>query len=426
MVAGWAGPSHPGTVTPPSTALDSPGRIFADPGAYADPDQWHATAARLRREEPILRVSLPDYPEFWAITRHDHVMEIERNPEVFTNEPSPVLVPRAENRGQDAPMKTLVQMDGDEHRDHRALISDWFKPGNVKRLSDRVDALARRYVDEMAAMGSECDLARDVAMHFPLHVILSILGLPETDYPRMLQLTQELFGGDDPDIGRAGQDGSVVEVILDFMTYFTGLAADRRVHPGSDLASVIANARLDDAPLPDLDVFGFYLIIATAGHDTTSNAIAGGLLALIENPDERQRLVEQPDLIEGGADELIRYVSPVKHFIRTCQAPFRLGEVTFQPGDVTLLSYASANRDERVFPDPFRLDVTRPNASKHLAFGFGRHFCLGAHLARMEVRALFRELLGRLETVELAGSPTFVQSRLVSGPKTLPVRYRLH
>ena len=401
------------------------GRIFAEPAAYADPDAWHATAAWLRREHPILKVQVPDYPEFWAITRYDDVMEIERHPEIFTQEPGPVLVPTSQNSAAGGQMKSLVQMDGDEHRDHRALISDWFKPGSVKALSERVDELARRYVDQMAELGTECDFARDIAMQYPLQVILSILGLPESDYPRMLQLTQELFGGDDPDIGRIGQDGDVLSVLMDFMGYFSDLAADRRAHPGSDLASVIANARLDGAPLADLDVFGFYLIIATAGHDTTSNAIAGGMLALIENPDQLQMLAQQPELIEGGSDELIRYVSPVKHFIRNCRASFALRDVNFQPGDVTLLSYASANRDESVFQDPFRLDVTRPNASKHLAFGFGRHFCLGAHLARMEVRAIFRELLGRLESVELAGPPTFVHSRLVSGPKTLPISYKL-
>ena len=270
---------------------------------------------------------------------------------------------------------------------------------------------------------SETDFANDVAVHYPLQVILSILGLPETDYAKMLKLTQELFGAEDPDIGRAGEDHTVLEVMMDFVGYFTGLAADRRAAPTADLASVIANAELGGAPLPDMDVFGFYLIIATAGHDTTSNSISGGMLALLEHPDQLKLLQEQPELIESAADEFIRYVSPVKHFIRTCREPFTLRDVTFQPGDVTLLSYASANRDEEVFPDAFRFDVTRANAASHLAFGFGRHFCLGAHLARMEIRAIFRELIGRLDHVELAGTPTFVQSRLVSGPKKLPISY---
>ena len=407
------------------------GRIFAEPAAYADPVAWHAAAARLRHEQPIAKVALPDYPEFWAITKHADVMEIERNPEVFTNGPVPALATRtdmAANAAQGgAAMKTLVQMDGDEHKAHRNIVNDWFKPANVKRMSDRVDELARQYVDQMADLGAACDFARDIAMHYPLQVILSILGLPEDDYAKMLKLTQELFGAEDPDIGRAGEDHTVLEVMLDFVSYFTGLATDRRSHPTEDLASLIANATLDGAPLPDMDVFGFYLIIATAGHDTTSNSIAGGLLALMTHPDQLALLQSDPSLLTRGtaADELIRYVSPVKHFIRTCQAPFTVRDVTFEPGDITLLSYASANRDDDVFPDPFRLDVTRANAASHLAFGFGRHFCLGAHLARMEIRALFRELLSRLEFVELAGEPTFVHSRLVTGPKTLPIRYRL-
>jgi cytochrome P450 len=304
-------------------------------------------------------------------------------------------------------------------------VNDWFKPRSVQRMQERMDELAAEYVDRMVATGGACDFARDVAMHYPLQVILSILGLPEREHERMLKLTQELFGAEDPDIGRAGEDATILDVMLDFMSYFTGLAADRRAEPTGDLASVIANAELHGAPLSDLEVFSLYLIIATAGHDTTSNSIAGGLLALIENRDQLELLRAEPELVDRGADELIRWVSPVKHFMRTCRHPFTIRDVTFEPGDLLLLSYASANRDEDVFVEPFRLDVRRENASSHLAFGFGPHFCLGAHLARMEVRALFKELLGRLESIELAGEPTFVHSSLVTGPKTLPIRYSL-
>lgn len=416
------------TATGEDLAGGNRGRIFAEPASYADPGAWHATAAWLRRAQPISRVDIPEYPVFWAVTKHADIMEIERNAEIFTNEPTPALSTRTEmerNRSQAASMKSLVQMDGDEHKAHRAIVNEWFKPGSVKRLAERVDELARHYVDEMAARGGQCDFATDVAMHYPLQVIMSILGLPEGDYGKMLKLTQELFGAEDPDIGRASEDHSVLEVMLDFVAYFTELAKDRREHPTGDLASVIANAELDGHPLPDMDVFGFYLIIATAGHDTTSNSIAGGLLALMEHRDQLELLQAHPELIDGAADELVRYVSPVKHFIRTCRAPYTVRDITFQPGDITLLSYASANRDEEVFEDPFRLDVRRANAASHLGFGFGRHFCLGVHLARMEIRALFRALLGRLESVELAGEPTFVQSRLVSGPKTLQIRYQL-
>ena len=414
------------SISTPASSTDDLGSIFADATAYADPERWHATAARIRAESPILRVRLDDYPEFWAITTHADVMEVERHPEVFTNAPMPVLGPKA-NQGAsaEAPVKTLIQMDGDEHKVHRNVVNDWFKPANVRRMQERVDELAEHYVDRMAGMDGRCDFVNDVALHFPLQVILSILGLPEDDYARMLKLTQELFGAEDPDIGRMGEDQSVVEVILEFVAYFTALAEERRTDPTGDLASVIANAEIDGAHLPDMDMLGHYLIIATAGHDTTSNSIGGGLVALLEQRDQLELLQAQPELIDHAADELIRFVTPVKHFMRTCQEPFTLRDVTFQPGDRLYLSYASANRDDEVFPDPFRLDVRRENAASHLAFGFGRHFCLGAHLARMEIRSLFRELLGRLEHIELDGEPTWIRANFVQGPKSVPITYAL-
>ncbi len=407
-------------------ATESLGVIFVDPGEYAPPDRWHAAARRIRDESPILKVAVEGHPEFWAITKHADVMEIERHPDVFANAPMPVLSPAKQvDAAAEAPVQTLIQMDGDEHKAHRNIVNDWFKPASVKQLQERIDELARHSVDRMAAMGGQCDFANDVAVYFPLHVILTILGLPEGDYPRMLQLTQELFGAEDPDIARLGDDESMFDVLVDFMNYFTELTQDRRANPTGDLASVIANATIDGRPLPDLGTLGHYVIIATAGHDTTSSVIGGGLLALVEHLDQLELLRADPELIHNAADELIRYVSPVKHFMRTCREPFTLRNLTFEPGEHVLLSYASANRDDEVFADPNRLDVRRPNAASHLAFGFGRHFCLGAHLARVEIRALFRELLLRLEHIELAGEPTWIRANFVQGPKKIPVRYRV-
>src|SRR5215471_10101418 len=208
-------------------AAENLGSIFADPVAYADPRRWHAAAQRIREESPVLRVALADFPGFWAITRHADVMEIERHPEIFTNAPVPTLTPRAP-AGTDAaapPVKTLIQMDGQEHRAHRNIVYDWFKPGNVRKLQARIDELASHYIDQMAAMGGRCDFAQDVAIHYPLQVILSILGLPEQDYPAMLRLTQELFGAEDPDIGRIAEDNTLLQVVLDFVAYFNALAA---------------------------------------------------------------------------------------------------------------------------------------------------------------------------------------------------------
>jgi cytochrome P450 len=407
-------------------AVEDLGAIFVDPAAYADPVAWHAAAQCIREESPILKVHVEGYPDFWAITTHADVMEVERNPEVFTNAPYPTVTPSSHvDAATNVPVKTLIQMDGDQHKAHRNIVNDWFKPASLKTLQERIDTLATGSVDRMADLGGRCDFANDVAVYFPLHVILAILGLPEDDYPRMLRLTQELFGAEDPDIARLVEDESQFGVLVDFMNYFTTLTADRRAHPTGDLASVIANAEIDGRSLPDMDTLGHYVIIATAGHDTTSSVIGGGLLALLDHPEQLALLQADPTLIRSAADELIRYVSPVKHFMRTCREPFTVGGVAFQPGDHLLLSFASANRDESVFSDASHLDVRRENAASQLAFGFGRHFCLGAHLARMEIRAIFRELLGRAERVELDGEPTWIRANFVQGPKSIPISYQL-
>jgi len=409
-------------------AVEALGSIFVDGAAYADPARWHAAAKRIRDESPLLKVSLDGWPEFWAVTKHADVKEIERNPEIFTNAPNPIVVPGSGSSitEEEPPVKTLPQMDGDEHKAHRGIVNDWFKPASVKQLRDRIDELAQRYVDRMADMGGRCDFVTDVALHFPLQVISSVLGLPESDHQRMLTLTQELFGSENPDIARRlANDDSMIEALVNMVQYFTALASDRQAQPTSDLASVIANAEIDGRPLSDMDMLGHFVIIATAGHETTSSAIGGGLLALLEQRDQLEMLQANPELIDNAADEFIRFVSPVKHFMRTCREPYAIRGVTIQPGDRTLLSYASANRDDEVFPDPMRLDVRRPNAASHLAFGFGRHFCLGAHLARMEIRAIFRHLLARIAHMELAGEPAWTHAILAQGPKSIPITYQM-
>jgi cytochrome P450 len=411
-----------------TAALDEAGRIFTAAAAYADPDAWHETATMIRREHPVLRVEQPDGTPFWALTRHADVMHVERNTELFTNaEGSTLALQRPEPDPANPPLvKTLINMDGDDHRDHRALVNEWFKPGSVRKLTDAVEGLAKRAIDDMAAHGTECDFARDVAMNFPLRVILSILGLPESDYGRMLQLTQELFGASDPDFDREQPDqDQMMAVIMDFVAYFTGLTADRRANPTDDLASVVANGHINGKPLEDLDTFGYYIIVATAGHDTTSNAIAGGMQALMEHPDQLTALQADNGLMVNAADEIVRWVSPVKHFMRTAQADTEIHGQAVAKGDWILLSYQSANRDEDVFVDPFRFDIARTDASSSLGYGFGRHYCLGAHLAKLEIRALFTELLARLDHIEPAGEAAYMHSTLVSGPKRLPVRYQL-
>ncbi|CDO87016.1 cytochrome P450 family protein [Mycobacterium triplex] len=315
-------------------------------------------------------------------------------------------------------------MDGPEHRQFRAIGADWFRPKAMRALQDRVAELARIYVDKLAAAGGECDFVQEVAVNYPLYVILSLLGLPESDFDRIRVLTQELFGVSDAERRRGSTPQQQLEVVLELFDYFTALTASRRERPTDDLASAIANAKVDGKPLSDIDAASYYVIVATAGHDTTSSTIAGGLRALIENPDQRRRLTDDLGLMPLAAEEMIRWVTPVKEFMRTATEDTTVRGVPIAKGQSVYLSYVSANRDKDVFDDPFRFDAAR-NPNKHLAFGYGVHFCLGAALARMELHGFFAELLPRLNSIELGGEPELIATTFVGGLKHLPIRYSL-
>ena len=407
--------------------------IFVDREAYADLDRWHASAERLRRKDPLPLVEVEGFVPFRAVTRHAHVAAVERNHTLFWNTRDSVLLPRAQIEAQRAmgfDIKTLIHMDGAEHRGYRAVTNDWFKPANLrKEIGARLPELARIFVDRMLEHGGECDFVRDVALYYPLRVIMSILGVPEKDEPLMLDLTQKVFGGEDPELSRRSEDEDPVKVFMEGLqqiaTYFHHVTEDRRARPTTDLASTIANGKIEGEPLGELETAGYYSIVAAAGHDTTSSSLAGGLEALIRHPEQMAELRRDPALLANAVDEMIRWISPVRHFMRQAQGDSDLDGTPIAKGDWLLLSYLSANRDEAVFAEPMRFDIHRKNADEHLAFGIGVHFCLGAHLARMEIAAFFRELLPRLDSIELAGTPTSSATTFVGGPKSLPIRYRL-
>jgi cytochrome P450 len=409
---------------------DEAARVFADPKSYADEPRLHDALTHLRVHAPVSLVDCPPYRPFWAITKHADIMEIERANELFINEPRPLLATaQADDMAQQQlesgmGLRTLIHMDDPQHRVVRAIGADWFRPRAMRALKVRVDELAKIYVDKMMATGNECDFVQEVAVNYPLYVIMSLLGLPESDFPRMLALTQELFGGDDDEFKRGATLDEQLQVLLDFFGYFTALTASRREHPTDDLTSAIANATVDGEPLSDIDTASYYVIIATAGHDTTSATIAGGLQALVENPDQRKRLSDNLDLMPLATEEMIRWVTPVKEFMRTATADTSIRGVPIAEGESVYLSYVSGNRDEDVFTDPFRFDVAR-DPNKHLAFGYGVHFCLGAALARMEVSSFFTELLPRLKSIELNGDPELISTTFVGGLKHLPIRYEV-
>jgi cytochrome P450 len=410
-------------VTAPT--MDEAAKVFADPLAYADEAKLHAALSHLRAHTPVAWVDVPSYRPFWAITKHADIMAIERDNELFTNSPRPVLMTEEADEQQAAiGINTLIHMDDPQHHVVRAIGADWFRPKAMRALKIRVDELAKRFVDNMMTSGNQCDFVQEVAMNYPLYVIMSMLGLPEEDFPRMLKYTQEMFGNDDPELQRGTTKEEQMASLLDMFAYFTAVTASRRENPTEDLASAIANATVDGEPLNDIETVSYYSIIAAAGHDTSSAVISGGLHALIEHPDQLARLQDNIDLMPLAAEEMIRWVTPVKEFMRTAQADTTIRSLPVAAGDSVLLSYASANRDEDVFDDPFRFDVGR-DPNKHNAFGYGVHFCLGAALARMEVNSFFSELVPRLQSIELTGDPQHIATIFVGGLKHLPIRYSL-
>jgi cytochrome P450 len=405
--------------------IESPGAMLADPMAYTDEARLHAGLAQLRATAPVSWVEVENYAPFWAITKHADIMEIERANDIFTNAPRPVLVTREGDEQQAAiGVRTLIHTDDPLHRDLRAIGANWFRPKAMRALKDRAEELARQFVDQMVAVGPECDFVQEVAVNYPLYMIMSLLGVPEKDFDSMLRWTQELFGSDDSEYQRGETKEEQMVSLLEMFQYFTELTASRRANPTEDLASTIANATINGEPLSDIDTVSYYLIVAAAGHDTTSAAISGGMLALLEHPEQLARLQNDMSLMPLAVEEMIRWSTPVKEFMRTAQQDYEIRGQKISKGESVLLSYVSANRDEDVFDDPFTFDIGR-DPNKHIAFGHGVHFCLGAALARLEVGSFFSELLSRLRSVEFAGPAEHMATTFVGGLKHLPIRYEL-
>ena len=403
---------------------------LADPQLYARPDELHGLFAHLRANDPVALAEPAGFRPFYAVTRHEDIRAVERQDELFTAGPRSTLIPIAQEQanlamfGKINGISALVMLDGDHHRRLRALTQQYFLPKNINPLRQMIDDLADRFVDDMIAKGDRCDFAEDVAFWFPLRVVMTMMGIPESDEAYLLKLTQQLFGATDPEFMRdvAAQPDHLVSVIQDYMAFFGRITADRRANPTEDLCSIVANATIDGQDLDPMDRLSYYMILATAGHDTTSASIAGGLLALLEHPDQAAMLAADEALLPGFALEAIRWTAPVKHFMRNVQADCELAGRPLRAGDSLLLSYAAACRDERAFdsPDDFRIDRAPNN---HLAFGYGPHQCLGQYLARLEIASFHRAFWRRIARVELDGTPEYVASVFVSGLKHLPIRF---
>ena len=412
---------------------------LVDPKAYGAWDGLHENFAWARANMPLAIAENDRFDPFWAVTKHADILEISKNNARFASAVrSPTLIDldgqaivNAITPNHDGHLiRSLVQMDAPDHMKYRLLTQQWFMPKNLRTIESRIRDIAKATVDKMLAMDGTCDFAQDVAAGYPLHVVMSILGVPAEDEPRMLMLTQQLFGPTDPEINRARSEITSAEqaiqmlqfVIADFENYFSAITADRRANPRDDLATVIANGIVNGAPIPDREANGYYMIVATAGHDTTSASTAGAIMELAKNPALFERY-RQPDANYAGLiEEAIRWSTPVQHFMRTATEDTELSGQKITKGDWMMLCYTSGNRDEAVFEDPFTFNPDRtPN--NQVAFGFGGHVCLGQHLARMEMRILMEELLPRLKSLELAGEPAREESTFVGGLKRLPIRF---
>ena len=392
---------------------------------WSDVDQAHALYADMRKNDPVSLIETEDYKPFWAVSKHADIIEIERQHEKFLNTQNSVLIRKKDEEIREAnpvQMRTLINMDGAEHAEFRRLTQDWFMPQNLKTLEAKVTEIAETFVDRMLAMGGECDFVSDIAIWYPLRVIMMILGVPEKDEALMLKLTQEIFGSEDPDMQREGSDEERMQFMMDFFNYFSQMTADRRANPGDDVASVIANAVIDGQPIGDMEALGYYVIVATAGHDTTSASTAGGLLALMQNHEQMNKLRNDISLLPHAIEEMFRWETPVKHFLRTATEDYTLRGRSIKEGDRLMMMYASGNRDEEVFNNPFEFQVDRrPN--KQIAFGYGVHRCLGHLLAKMEMNAFYKALLERTTDIQLNGDPAWIHATFVSGLKRLPVRF---
>ena len=392
------------------------------PERYAD-GYPHDVFAALRQHSPVHWCEIKGFAPFWAITRHADIKFVSTHPEVFSSASRLVLGPEADAAlgAGSLPMTTVINTDPPLHREYRNMVGPYFRPKTLRDLEDRVREVSNALLDEYAGHGEavELDFATDIASWHPLKMIAEALGIAEQDEPTVLRIANEVFGAMDPEFAR-----DRVELFTEALTFLTKLVSEKRGCPRDDITSVLAQATLNGEPVDDFAVIGYLMILITAGHDTTRHSLTGGISALIDHPEQLELLRERPELCAYAADEIVRWTTPVTQFMRTATQDCELSGTTIKAGESVCLFYASGNRDEEVFDQPFRFQVDRtPNP--HLGWGIGEHYCLGANLAKMEIRVMLEELVPRLESIEMAGPKQGLHGYFVSGIKHLPIRWRL-
>ena len=315
-------------------------------------------------------------------------------------------------------------MDPPDHGEYRAVVSRHFTPRGVRPLQPEIENITRQVLDDVTGR-DQCDFVTDVSSKIPLAVIAELLGVPHKDWEQLFRWTNETIGGGDPEF----QAGTTAQETMDrsrlgLFQYFTDMVAERMKHPTNDITSIVANGKVNGQPIPQFEMLSYYFLLVVAGNETTRNATTGGLQAFIEHPDEWQKLKRNPALIDSAVEEIVRWTTPVIQFARTATEDTVIRGQKIKAGESVCLFYPSANRDEEVFKDPFKFDISR-NPNPHIAFGIGEHFCLGANLARLELKVIFSQLAQRLDHAELAGPVERLRSSFVGGIKHMPIRLKM-
>lgn len=362
----------------------------------------------------------PDGPGFWCFTRYEDVVAINRDWEHFSSNKGGTMVVDMDDESLAMQQQMMLNMDPPLHTRYRLLINKGFTPRMVKKLEEDMRERAVRIVDSICEKG-EADFVTEVASELPLQVISDILGVPQEDRFKVFDWSNRLIGADDPEY--AASQENPVEAAMELYTYGHMIAESRKQNPQDDIVSILLSAEVEGHQLTELEFDMFFLLLTVAGNETTRNALAHGMLALMQHPGQMQKLAGDLGLMPKAVDEILRWGTPVMCFRRTATEDTEVNGTEVKAGDKVVIWYISANRDETVFEDPYAFDITR-DPNPHVSFGAGGpHFCLGANLARMEMTVMYEELLRRLPDLQLAGEPERLQSHFINGIKHLPVTF---
>ena len=412
---------------PKAEKLELDGRPdLKDPDLYLRGDH-HDIFRALREQEPVYWNPEADSTGFWAVTRYDDIEAISKSPKLFSSAKQMgghriFNENEIEENQTDA---TMISMDPPEHAAYRRMITPGFVPKRISNMEERIRSRVTRLLDNLPKTG-EAEFVSAVAAALPIEVLAELFGVPESDGPKLFEWSNATVGEDDPELRVS--DEYMRKCVGEMAGYAAGLWQQRLEKPGEDLISMLVHAKVDGEPLTFPAYIGSFILLVVAGNETTRNSISGGLLALSEHPEERQKLLDDPSLIPSAVQEIVRWVSPVLHMRRTATEDTEIRGQKIAKGDKVVMWYASANRDEEKWADPYRFDVTRYRSSDvatQLGFGAGQHFCLGSRLAELQLKVLFEELLKRFPDIHVSGPVRRLRSNFISGIKEMPVRYSI-